>query len=53
MTPPPASGYVPADQPDIRDGLMWGAEGARRDDGRAPVGQTGDAVDAGGVDGFG
>ena len=43
----------PADQPDVRDGLVWGAAGARRDDGRAPAGHTGDAVDARGVEGFG
>jgi hypothetical protein len=42
-----------ADQPHIRDGMMGGAEGAAGDQGRAPVGEAGDAMHAGRFDGFG
>jgi hypothetical protein len=42
---------VPADQPDIRDGVMRGATEARRDARRAGPGAAGDARDARGVQG--
>jgi hypothetical protein len=46
--------YVaPADQPDIRDGVMGGATRAGRDPRRAGAGAASDAVDAGGVEGVG
>jgi hypothetical protein len=46
--------HLPAtDQPHIRDGVVGGATRPRRDDGGAIAGETGDAVDAGGVEGFG
>jgi hypothetical protein len=41
------------DQPRSRDGVMWGAEWAASDQGRTPIGQAGDAMDTGGVEGFG
>jgi hypothetical protein len=42
-----------AEQPDIRDSVMGGAKGARGDQGGAVAGEDGDAVDAGGFNGFG
>jgi hypothetical protein len=44
---------APADQPDVRGGVLGGAEGASRDPRRAGAGATGDAVDTRGLDGFG
>jgi hypothetical protein len=44
---------APADQPHIRDGVMRGAKGARRDERRAITGEAGDAVDAGGIEASG
>jgi hypothetical protein len=41
------------DQPDIGDGVMGGEKRPRRDQRRAVAGEAGDAVDAGGFDGFG
>jgi hypothetical protein len=47
-------GNMPAtDQPHIRDGVMRGTTRAGRDQRRAGTGAAGDAVDAGGLDGFG
>jgi hypothetical protein len=46
--------YVaPADQPDIRDGVMGGATRARGHDGRAPASAASNAMDANGVEGVG
>ncbi len=41
-----------ADQPHIRDGVVRGPERARGDEGGAPTGEAGDAMDAGGLQGF-
>ena len=42
-----------ADQPHIRDGVMRGAKRTRGDQGRAVAGEAGDAMDSGGLQGFG
>jgi hypothetical protein len=42
-----------ADQPHIRDGVVRSPEGAGRDQRRVVAGETGHAMDARGVDGFG
>ena len=42
-----------AHQPHIRDGVMRGATRTGRDQRRAVAGQAGDAVDTGGLNGFG
>jgi hypothetical protein len=44
---------APTDQPRIRDGVMGGAAWAGRDPRRAVTSEAGDAVDAGGLNGFG
>jgi hypothetical protein len=44
---------APADQPDIRDGVMGGATRAGRHQRGAVAGEAGDAVDACGLKGFG
>jgi hypothetical protein len=41
------------DQPHIRDGMMWGATWPAGDQGRAPAGEAGDAMDARGLKGLG
>jgi hypothetical protein len=41
------------DQPHIRDGVVRGATGARRDPRQAVTGEAGDAMDARGLEGFG
>jgi hypothetical protein len=47
-------GQVPAaDQPHIRDGMMWGAKRAGRDQCRAGAGAAGDEMKPRGADGFG
>jgi hypothetical protein len=51
-TPPPAGQLAAADQPDIGDGVMRGAEGAGGDDGGTPPGEAGDAMDTGGLQRF-
>jgi hypothetical protein len=43
---------APVDQPHIRDRVVWGATGARRDERRAVAGEAGDTMDAGGFDGL-
>jgi hypothetical protein len=52
-------GYLPrhrqlaaADQADIGDGVVGGAEGAGGDDGGTPAGEAGDAMDTGGLERF-
>ena len=42
-----------ADQPHDGNGVVGGAEWPRGDDGGAPPGEAGDAVDTSGVDGLG
>jgi hypothetical protein len=42
-----------ADQPHSRDGMRRGATWPAGDQGRAPIGQAGDAMDPGGVEGCG
>jgi hypothetical protein len=42
-----------ADQPDSRQGLVGGAKWPGGDQGHAPVGEVGDAMNTGGVEGFG
>jgi hypothetical protein len=50
----PQRRHLPAtDQPHIRDGVVGGAEGARRDPRRVGARQVGDAVEARGLEGFG
>jgi hypothetical protein len=44
---------APADQADSRERMMRGATRAGRDEGRAGAGAAGDAVEAGGLEGFG
>jgi hypothetical protein len=44
---------APTDQPDIRDGVMGGATRPGGDPRRAVARQTGDAVEACGLNGFG
>jgi hypothetical protein len=47
-------GYLTAaDQPHSGHGVVGGAERPGGDDGGAPPGEAGDAMDAGGVNGFG
>ena len=47
-------GYMaPTDQPHIGNGMVGGAKRPGGDEGGAPPGEAGDAVDAGGVDGLG
>jgi hypothetical protein len=43
---------APADQPDIRDGIVGSATRVGRDQRRAVAGESGDARDAGGLDGL-
>jgi hypothetical protein len=43
---------APADQPDIRDGVMGGATRAGRYQGRTLTGAADDAADSGGLEGF-
>jgi hypothetical protein len=42
-----------ADQPHIGDGVMGGPKGPDRDQRRARAGEAGDAMHAGGLEGFG
>jgi hypothetical protein len=49
----PGIGTCPPHQPHSREGVVGGATRARRDESRAIASETGDAVDAGGFDGFG
>jgi hypothetical protein len=44
---------APTDQPHIGNGMVGGATRPGGDDGGAPPGEAGDAMDAGGVDGLG
>jgi hypothetical protein len=44
---------APADQPDIRDGVMRGTTRMGRDQGGAVAGAAGDAVEVRGLDGLG
>jgi hypothetical protein len=44
---------APTDQPHIGNGMVGGATRPGGDDGGAPPGEAGDAVDAGGVEGLG
>jgi hypothetical protein len=56
MRPRPLAGHghLPAaDQPDVGDDVVRGAEGPRGDQGRARVGQAIDAVEARGLGGIG